>query len=277
MASSVKLPLHIALPGIDVLLTDKFFGGKVFRPPMLHTHPCYELICVQKEKEKYFIIVPPLVEHMATDIQGDVLAVDSLLFSFMEEDEAYLDDITQELRHLQQETKIPDTFGGTAHIESLKEALTDTRPGLYALMQAHLRLLFVQLTRESCNVEQETKLKKTLDEERLGLLEEYFHLNLTDPQCSKQQLAQLIGVSERQLSRILMEKYHAGFSAILLRMRMNLAEAMLRNGETSASAIAEATGYVSAEAFKRAYKSWAGHRFGQDNKERHEEREDVLF
>lgn len=31
MTSRIKLPLHITLPGMDVVLTDKFFGGMLVR------------------------------------------------------------------------------------------------------------------------------------------------------------------------------------------------------------------------------------------------------
>lgn len=271
MSSGVKLPLHIALPGIDVMLTDKFFGSMVDRPPMIHSHPCFELICVQEQTGSRFVIVPPHILHLAETMHPQTLTIDSLLFSFLPDMEENPDDICCVLQRLQDVTEINDTFGGAYCIESLKAALTDTRPGLGELMQAQLRLLFVHLARQLCQADATLVMNRTLDSERLGLLEEYFHLNFTDPQCSKQQLAQYIGVSERQLSRILMETYHTGFSAILLRLRMSLATAMLRSGETSVAVIAQATGYVSVEAFKRAYKSWAGRRFGQDDKEGHDE------
>lgn len=261
MSSRIKLPLHIALPGIDAMLTDKFFGSIIDRPPMIHSHPCFELICVQEQTGSRFVIVPPHILHLAETMHPQTLSIDSLLFSFLPDSEGNPDDICRVLRRLQDVTEIPDTFGGAACIESLKATMTDTRPGLGELMQAQLRLLFVQLARSLCTTEQQQEIIQTLDTERLGHLEEYFNLSFADPQCSKQQLAQRIGVSERQLSRILQEKYHAGFSEILSRLRMSLAMAMIRDGETSAAVIAKATGYVSAEAFKRAYKVWAGRRF----------------
>ena len=269
MTSSIQLPLHIALPGMDVMLTDKFFGSMVDRPPMIHSHPCFEVICVQECTGSRFVVVPPHILHLAETMHPQTLSIDSFLFSFLPESDGNAGDICSVLRQLQNVTEIPDTFGGAVCIESLKAAMTDTRPGLGALMQAQLRLLLVQIARQLCENDHPFELNRTMDNERLGLLEEYFHLNFTDPQCSKQQLAQYIGVSERQLSRILMETYHTGFSAILLRLRMSLATALMRSGVTSASVIAEATGYVSVEAFKRAYKAWAGHRFGQDDKDGH--------
>jgi AraC-like DNA-binding protein len=271
MESRVKLPLHIALPGIDVMLIDKFFGSIVDQPPMVHSHPCFELICVQECTNSRFVVVPPHILHLAETFHPQTLSIDSILFSFLPESDGNTGDICGVLRQLQDVTELPDTFSGAACIEALKAALTDTRPGLEELMQAQLRLLLVQIARQLCKTEIPSEINRTLDNERLGLLEEYFNLNFTDPQCSKQQLAQRIGVSERQLSRILMETYHAGFSAILLRLRMSMATALMRSGVTSAAVIAEATGYISPEAFKRAYKAWAGHRFGQNDKEGHTE------
>ena len=99
---------------------------------------------------------------------------------------------------------------------------------------------------------------QTLYEERLAILEDYFNIGLKDPDCSKTQLASLLGVTERQLTRILSEVYHSTFSDILLRSRMNIAHAMVMEGRKTPEKIAEAVGYRSADALKRAYRSFFG-------------------
>ena len=126
-------------------------------------------------------------------------------------------------------------------------------------LAAELRLLFVCLARKA-NGDQATAAshQQTLDEERLAILEDYFNIGLKDPDCSKAQLATLLGVGERQLTRILSEVYHSSFSEILLRSRMNIAQAMVIEGRKNAEQIAEAVGYRSADALKRAYRSHFG-------------------
>ena len=86
----------------------------------------------------------------------------------------------------------------------------------------------------------------------------YFNIGLKDPDCSKPQLASLLGVTERQLTRILSEIYHSTFSDILLRSRMTIAQAMVMEGRKSLEEIAQAVGYRSEEALKRAYKAYFG-------------------
>jgi transcriptional regulator GlxA family with amidase domain len=100
--------------------------------------------------------------------------------------------------------------------------------------------------------------RQTLYEERLAILEDYFNIGLKDPDCSKLQLAGRLGVTERQLTRILSEVYHSTFSDILLRSRMSIAHAMVMEGRKTPEEIALAVGYRSAESMKRAYRAFWG-------------------
>ena len=122
-----------------------------------------------------------------------------------------------------------------------------------------MRLLFVCLSRKISNQDQTLSAhRQTLYEERLAILEDYFNIGLKDPDCSKAQLSSLLGVTERQLTRILSEVYHSTFSEILLRSRMSFAHAMVIEGRKTPEQIAQAVGYRSEEALKRAYRSFFG-------------------
>lgn len=249
-------PLYVALPGMEVYLAENFFKSLTDRPPRMHSHPAYELVCIEKEDGADFRIIPPLMEHLAADAPGGNIT--SLLFAFTQGDE---NDICLSLKRIQTDSVcIRDDFQGSARIRNAKQlAETVLLPGAREQLAAELRLLFVCLARKISGKDNGPALRRqTLYEERLAILEDYFNIGLKDPDCSKTQLASLLGVTERQLTRILTEVYHSTFSDILLRSRMNIAHAMVMEGRKSLEQIAEAVGYRGADALKRAYRAYFG-------------------
>lgn len=249
-------PLYIALPGMEVYLAENFFKGLTDRPPRMHSHPAYELVCIERGSDTEFLIVPPLVEHLAAEAaQGSIT---SLLFAFMQSEEK---DICQSLKYITTAPiTIKDDFQGSIRIRNAKQLAENiSQPGAGEQLAAELRLLFVCLARKISGKDNEpTWRQQTLYEERLAILEDYFNIGLKDPDCSKTQLASLLGVTERQLTRILSEVYHSTFSEILLRSRMNIAQAMVMEGRKNLEEIAQAVGYRSADALKRAYRAFFG-------------------
>lgn len=249
-------PLFIALPGMDVYLAENFFKGLTDRPPRIHSHPAYELVCIENADGIEFRIIPPLMEHLSAEN-----TITSLLFSFTQESNA---DICQVLKTITTApVRIVDDFEGCTRIHNAK-ALAENLllPGAKEQLAAELRLLFVCMARKLSSQDKATALhQQTLYEERLAILEDYFNIGLKDPDCSKTQLASLLGVTERQLTRILSEVYHSTFSEILLRSRMNIAHAMVMEGRKTPEKIAEAVGYRSVETLKRAYRAFFGFPF----------------
>lgn len=242
-------PLYIALPGMEVYLAENFFKGLTDRPPRMHSHPAYELVCIENADGMEFRIIPPLMEHLSAE--GTIT---SLLFSFPQESNA---DICQALKAITAEPVcIHDDFHGIQRILSAKHLAENIlQPGAKEQLAAELRLLFVCLARKLSSKENAPTLQQqTLYQERLAILEDYFNIGLKDPDCSKTQLASLLGVTERQLTRILSEVYHSTFSEILLRSRMTIAHAMVMEGRKNLEQIAEAVGYRSVDALKRAYR-----------------------
>jgi len=249
-----KQLFYVPLPGMEVHLATCFFQGMTDRPPNRHIHPCYELICCEEENGNMsFTIVPPLFEHVMMKVPSERLC--SLLFSFLPTESK---NVCMKLQEIKQPTTIADTFGGTERIRSIKALTVERLPGSGEQIAAELHLLFICLARNLFADETETPPLQTLEEERLARLEEYFNIHLKNVGCCKQQLADELGVCERQLTRILQEVYHSNFSSILLRSRMNLAQAMLEQKEKSVAEIAEAVGYPSLSTFKRAYTKFFG-------------------
>ncbi|MBE7010147.1 MAG: helix-turn-helix transcriptional regulator [Ruminococcaceae bacterium] len=254
MESKSRNLFHIILPGMEAFLASCFFCGMLDRPRNKHVHPCYELICIENGEEMSFTIVPPLFEHVMADAPTD--KVSSILFSFLQEE---IKDICMRLKSISEPVTIRDNFEGLERIRSVKQLALHPVPGAREQIAAELRLLFIGLARNVWMQEEEYEDVQTLEEERLAHLEEYFNIKLKDADCSKQQLAEQLGVCERQLTRILKETYQSSFSTILLRSRMNLAQAMVEQGKKSIEEIAESVGYTSPQSFKRAYRKFFGH------------------
>lgn len=249
-------PLYLPLPGMEVYLAESFFKNQLGRPKRLHSHPAYELVCIQREHGAEFVIVPPLVEHLAAEAAPG--SITSLLFSFPQAAEY---DICLELKNvIDGPVTLQDDFDGSIRIRHAKQLAENLLlPGAREQLAAELRLLFVCLARKVSRKDQAIPShQQTLYEERLAILEDYFNISLKDPDCSKAQLASLLGVTERQLTRILSEVYHSTFSDILLRSRMNIAHAMVMEGRKTSEQIAQAVGYRSVEALKRAYRTFFG-------------------
>lgn len=249
-------PLYIRLPGMEVYLAENFFKSLTDRPPRMHSHPAFELVCIETADGMDFRIIPPLMEHLAAEATAG--SISSLLFSFTQEAES---DICQALKAITAELVcIHDDFHGSQRIHSTKQLAENIlQPGAREQLAAELRLLFVCLARKANVGEAAASThRQTLDEERLAILEDYFNIGLKDPDCSKAQLATLLGVGERQLTRILSEVYRSSFSEILLRSRMNIAQAMVMEGRKNLEQIAEAVGYRGADALKRAYRAYFG-------------------
>ena len=71
------------------------------------------------------------------------------------------------------------------------------------------------------------------------------------------EVARRLGLSQRTLARRLNEE-GLTFSALLGRLRHDLADRYLADGDTSISQIAWLLGYQEVSAFSKAYKRWTG-------------------
>lgn len=247
---------RITVPGMYVYLGTSFFHNLSHRPRRIHNHPCYELVCIDTPEKQYFTINPPLYNHWAANAAPET--VTSFFFVFTDGAE---EDVRTVFRHCKKPVTVADTFGGMEQIRSVCQLVSDTGPGVKTQLAAELHLVLVKLARTLSGTVPENRDVCTLEDKRIAMLEEYFNVRLKDPNCSKVALADELGVSERQLSRILHETYGKNFHEILSESRMTIAEAMFYAGANAAE-IASETGYTSVYSFKRAYKAYFGRSFG---------------
>ena len=102
-------------------------------------------------------------------------------------------------------------------------------------------------------------------EKRRIWIEDYFHqyypLSITE-----EHMAEKIGLSKRQLSRVLREIYRKSFREILIEERLNRASQLLLTTEQSVEEISSAVGYTSVSGFYSAFKNKFGQTAGKYRK-----------
>ena len=95
------------------------------------------------------------------------------------------------------------------------------------------------------------------DQERKNIIETFFQPDMPYG-MKEEQLAQALGISRRQLTRVLQKYYGMPFRELMLHKRMEHAAWMLCNSKNSIAKIAEYLGYTSLSAFSQAFKSVHG-------------------
>lgn len=145
----------------------------------------------------------------------------------------------------------PDTLS-LAH-ELLQELVGD---GIYRqeLLETLLPLAVVKAFRDAGIVIQNSrKRNQDEDQERRNLVEVFFRADLPYGK-SEERLARELGLSRRQLTRVLMENYGMNFRQMLLKSRMDHAAWMLKATDMSISSIAEKLKYTSLSAFSQSFR-----------------------
>lgn len=89
---------------------------------------------------------------------------------------------------------------------------------------------------------------------RTYLIDNFFEAHLAD-KAGEEELAALLHLSRRQLSRVLKENYGMGYREKLLRTRMDCAAWMLRCTDRKISQIANEVGYTSEAAFYQVFRT----------------------
>lgn len=244
-----KNPLCIYVDNVEVYFNDYFFTGILDRPARKHIHPSFELICVSDENPR-FIINPPLKEHYSVDSKPENMC--SFLFSFRKIDKK---DVCCCLNSIKEERVVLDTFQGAEIIKKIKNLILDNGYGAFEEVKAQLKILFIELSRAIFSSVKNSENLVDLNKERVARMEDFFNINIQNPNCTKENLADELGVCVRQLSRIIKNVYGTSFSNVLLSSKMTLAEAM-RLEKKPLKEILYKTGYSTEISFKRAYKKY---------------------
>lgn len=265
---SYRLELFSPAHRFQISIPHNFLLNKVTALPYVHQHAKYEVIYIHPmagETDR-FLVIPPLVRH--STFQESQERTFATTFQFAPEElepgaepkPCYA--VLERFGKLLQPLELWDTFGGGRRMNAIRRALQEQRPGYYDKLNAEFLLLMVDLALQLPPVEPaEEPPKRSLDEMRLDIIDSFFVDNYFRPDCRREELANLLCISERQLSRVLEEHYRLSFSELLLRTRMEIAEGWRRQSHLRAERLAELVGYQSAPAFLAAYKHYFGRSF----------------
>ena len=141
--------------------------------------------------------------------------------------------------------------------ELLQELVGD---GAYRqeLLETMLPLTVVKAFRDAgITVRRGRENSKDENRERRSFIEVFFRADLPYGN-SEEQLARELGLSRRQLSRVLQENYGMNFRQMLLKTRMDHAAWMLKATDMPISGIAEKLKYTSLSAFSQSFRSIHG-------------------
>lgn len=144
-------------------------------------------------------------------------------------------------------------------IEKIHQEMRDTQFGYYYKIQTYFAQIIINLMR-MYNPDNEVSMelgKKSIDQSRTEIIDNFFY-DTFDKMCSIEDLASLLGVSGRQLNRILKEEYGVSFKQKILEMRMEVAKDYLLHTDASISDISCIVGYSEPSNFCVLFKKNTG-------------------
>lgn len=270
--SIYKLELETGPYAFNISFPDIFVENETARVPYHHIHAKYEVVFVcgrDGAEPKFFQVNPPRCKH-ATWFEGhsEPLHMTSIRFSVKKRQTAEVREtspggsVLDAFFALQSPAVVPDTFHGEEHIYAVRRELREQKNGYLEVAQAEMIMLLLEVARR-LPAEQVAgqPIQANLDELKLDLIDEFFIQNYDRPSCKREDLAQILCISERQLSRIFAQNYDMSFRERLLQTRMEMAETLRRSERLSAEQLSERIGYSSASAFRAAYKNYFGRSF----------------
>lgn len=270
--SIYRLELETGSYIFDVSFPESFVEMEVTNPTYHHIHAKYEVVfvCGKDGAEPRFLQVnPPLCKHTTCfEDQARPLFLTSIRFSVKKRqatigrEMASGGSVMESLFALRNSAIVPDTFQAHERIHTVRRELRERKNGYQEIAQAELLMLLLEVARRLPREEvTEQPVSANLDELKLDLIDEFFSQNYDRPDCKRKDLAQILCISERQLSRIFAQNYGMSFRERLLQSRMEMAESLRKNENLSAEQLSERVGYSSASAFRAAYKNYFGRSF----------------
>lgn len=237
-----------------------------------HIHAKYEVVFVcgkDGSEPRFFQVNPPLCKH-ATNLenQDGQLFQTSIRFTAKKRQPSTAKEtipggsVMEAFFTLRNSVIISDVFRGQERILAAQRELRERKNGYLEVAQTELMMLLLEIARRLPRDQvAEQPAPANLDELKLDLIDEFFALNYDRPDCKRKDLAQILCISERQLSRIFAQHYSMSFRERLLQSRMEMAETLRKSDRLSAEQLSERVGYSSASAFRAAYKNYFGRSF----------------
>ncbi len=144
-------------------------------------------------------------------------------------------------------------------VKMIQNEFQSKQIGYYTMLQSSFMQLLIGMIRsiaENIQVDYEIN-KKNLDQKRTIIIESFFYHNyMRNAYISE--LAEQLGVCDRQVDRIIHRYYNRSFKTKILEARMEIAKDMLANTSDTIVSIAEKVGYALPSNFSNIFKKKIG-------------------
>ncbi|MDR6550744.1 AraC family transcriptional regulator [Paenibacillus qinlingensis] len=245
-----------------------------------HCHSSYELHYITRGKgtlevaEKTFLIKPgtfyltgPGVYHRQLADSEDPMDEFCINFEVRlrkrkpQKNDTYLTQETKDIWNTLLNTSFwfgQDELGTVNLFGSIMDEFEQQWLGQYTVIQSLATQIIVNAVRSFAGERRSTYHipKKLLNDSRRFLADDYFRLPHKD--MSSKELAAQIGISQRQLERLMQSYYGVTFREKLQFSRMEKAKELLRNMELPINAVADQIGYMSPSYFTKHFRSYTG-------------------
>ena len=271
----VTFPTRISELEFNTVMDTGFFGEYTLTPE-IHSHPYYELLAalqydfrvemldgdIIEMNPGYLCIIPPGRFHAtcADGIMPEKLAVRFSFRKLKRGEDSGLYRLCGELfQNITAPVKVysPELC---VIMKSLRQELLNAGIASNELVQALFTQLYIGMIRLVSMPSQNVQPKKTVTDDKNSRYYkiEIFFTDHYNEQITENDLAVELGLSKRQLSRILRSIYGMSFREKLIDTRMSKALVLLRSDSSIIDEIANSIGYTSPSGFHIAFKK----RFG---------------
>jgi YesN/AraC family two-component response regulator len=244
-------------------------------PYFRHAHHAYEIHYIEEGscklrvgEQQYLLqegdlcLIAPNVYHSQKIMSNQNFDRISLSFKLNVPEKRQLDDETRVLIETLQSAHFfhfPAKFMNDL-FHRMKDAAINTEEKIGGMLKlkALVELVLIELLQHINNLKTSTMTTiSSLDQRRGVIIDEFFHYQFQINNGNRI-LADKLGLTNRQLDRVLKKIYGKGFREMLLEMRLEVAKDLLYTTDKSIADIAEITGYMNIVNFSSFIKKMTG-------------------
>lgn len=263
---------------VDNIISDGFIKPYGMLHVEKHNHAVYEVQFIldgtgimningheiRIHPDSYLVIAPNVYHYHYADTKDPILKCTFLmdLKVLNSQDDFYPKEEGIRLQNALDSITFFSHSDATNHmkiIDSIRDELCNQQVGYYSRLQSFFNILIVEIIRDLV-------FKKKADydipcrspgDNKSYIIEEFFAKHYRSD-VTAEDLADLLHVSVRQMTRIMQEAYQMSFKQKLIETRMESAKDLLKNTELSVKDIAQQVGYISVSNFNLNFKQKNG-------------------
>ena len=236
-----------------------------------HTHPYFEVLILLKgaihytvenhpltiENDRQIIIIPPATPHIRTLLKpGDTMVI---IHFTLEHDEEHLSQISDILKDELEKNFYRINLDYTISLDNIINICLERPPLWQEYISNFLEKLFLDIfsigAGDFFNRVNDNVIVK--NKKNIKRLEQMIESTL-DARLSLGEYAEKIGISKRQIERLIRQYHNMTFSEYIKKRRFDVAQKLLSNPGFSVKAAADAIGFDDVSYFCRIFKKYTG-------------------